>query len=105
MLATLDKDFEIALVEAKQLQKEPIRSYTIAYIETLLSNFEAAKVLIPNLKKEWMPHAIDGLIAYEQQDFQTFEKEAHAAVTKSRGLQKYLLFYSFKEMKERLEAK
>ncbi|MGE7835826.1 hypothetical protein [Viridibacillus arvi] len=105
LLATLDKDFEIALVEAKQLQKEPIRSYTIAYIETLLSNFEAAKVLIPNLKKEWMPHAIVGLIAYEQQDFQTFEKEAHAAVTKSRGLQKYLLFYSFKEMKERLEAK
>lgn len=52
-----------------------------------------------------MPHAIEGLIAYEQQDFGTFEKEALAAVTKARGLQKYLLFYSFKEMKERLETK
>ncbi|MGE7921403.1 hypothetical protein ACQKM9_21065 [Viridibacillus sp. NPDC093762] len=105
LLATLDKDYETALVEAKQLQKEPIRSYTIAHIETLLGNFEAAKSLIPNLKKEWMPHVIEGLIAYEQQDFQTFEKEAHAATTKVRGIQKHLLFYSFKEMKERLEAK
>ncbi|OMC87886.1 hypothetical protein BK128_06080 [Viridibacillus sp. FSL H7-0596] len=105
LLATLDKDFELALVEAKQLQKEPIRSYTIAHIETLLGNFEAAKSLIPNLKKEWMPHAIEGLIAYEQHDFQTFEKEAHAATAKVRGLQKHLLFYSFKEMKARLEAK
>ncbi|MGE7622166.1 hypothetical protein ACQKMD_03590 [Viridibacillus sp. NPDC096237] len=105
LLAILNKDFETALAEAKQLQKEPIRSYTIAHIETLLGNFDTAKALIPNLKKEWMPHSIEGLIAYEQQDFRTFEKEAHAAITKARGLQKHLLFYSFKEMKVSFEAK
>ncbi|MBK3495460.1 hypothetical protein JFL43_11475 [Viridibacillus sp. YIM B01967] len=105
VLAALNKDFEGALAEAKQIPKEPIRSYNIAHTEVFLGNIDAAKALIPKLTKPWMPHAIEGLIAYEQHDLRTFEKESEAAIAKARGIQKHVLFYTFKGRKEHFMVK
>lgn len=81
--------------QAKQISKEPLRTYYIAYAEALKGNFDEATTLKELLPKEWMQHAIKAIIAKEQGNIESFEKEANKCIELAKGVQKYGLYYSF----------
>lgn len=82
----------------RQISKEPLRTYYIAYSEALQGNYEEARTLIADLPDGWMPNAIEAIIAKELGDLETFQKEAKASVECARGIQKFNLLYSFHHM-------
>lgn len=88
---------------AKQISKEPLRTYYIAYVEVLKGNFEEARKQKENLPTGWMPYAIEAIIAKEQGDIVSFRKEADASIDQARGIQKFSLFYSFEHMERSIE--
>lgn len=81
--------------QAKQISKEPLRTYYIAYAEALKGNFNEATTLKEQLPKEWMQHAIEAIIAKEQGNVELFEQEANKCIELATGVQKYGLYYSF----------
>lgn len=100
VFAFYEKDKNVSKIEhlAKQIRKEPLRTYYLAYAEVLKSNFEEARNLKEQLPTGWWQHAIEAIIANEQGDMITFQKEAKCSVEHARGVQKFTLFYSFKQM-------
>lgn len=102
ILAILENDYNRALCEAKQISREPFQSYMVAHSEAYLGNFEQAKALMPKLTEKWMSSSIESLISFKQQDGENFKHHASMAIKHARGIQKYLLVYSFQEMEEKL---
>lgn len=95
--AILLENFEVAEAAAKQIPKEPNRSYSLAYVEALKGNASEARAYTIN--KPWMLHAIEALIACEAKDKLTFEAEATKSIESARGVQYYQLVHGFKNMK------
>ncbi|WP_313893275.1 hypothetical protein [Psychrobacillus sp.] len=85
---------------AKQISKDPLRTYYIAYAEALKGNFDEARTLKANLKQQWMPHAIEALIAKQNDDMLTFRTHANTSIEHARGVQKFNLVYSFANMEK-----
>ncbi|TQR20805.1 hypothetical protein [Psychrobacillus vulpis] len=83
---------------ARQISKEPLRTYYMAYAEALKGNFEETRALKKSLPVLWMQHAIEAIIAKEQRDLNRFREEADAGVAHARGIQKFNLLYSFQHM-------
>ena len=83
---------------AKQISKLPLRTYYLAYAEALKGNFEEARTLKSYLTVDWMQHAIAAIIAQTEGDMQTYRKEADASIEHSRGIQKFMNVYAFKNM-------
>lgn len=81
---------------ARQISKEPLRTYYKAYAEALQGKFVEARTLKESLQASWMKHSIEAIIAKEQGDMETFRKEADASIESARGMQKFSLLYSFK---------
>ena len=80
---------------AKQISKEPLHTYYVAYAEAWKGNFENAQALKEKLPRGWMPHAIDAVIAKEKGDLECFSMAAEESIRLARGVQKFNLFYSF----------
>lgn len=97
-LALYERDVSSFVILAKQISKEPLRTYYNAYAEALQGNYEEARTLKANLPSGWMPHAIEAIIAKELGDLKTFREEAKASVESARGIQKFSLLYSFQHM-------
>ena len=95
MLALFENNVSKFEQLAKQISKEPLRTYYIAYAEALKGNFDEATTLKNQLPKEWMQHAIAAVIAKEQGNINLFEKEVNKCIDLATGVQKYSLYYSF----------
>ncbi|WP_144512075.1 hypothetical protein [Bacillus sp. FJAT-22090] len=98
-LALFENNVSSVDLLAKQISKEPLRTYYMAYAEALKGNFEEAHVLKENLSSAWMQHAIEAIIAKEKGNMEAFSKEAATSIECARGIQKFSLVYSFKNMK------
>ncbi|SES02252.1 hypothetical protein [Psychrobacillus sp. OK032] len=97
-LALYENNVSSFVILAKQISKEPLRTYYRAYSEALQGNFEEARTLIGNLPEGWMSHAIEAIIAKENRDAERFREKAESSVTCARGVQKFNLFYAFQHM-------
>ncbi|MEK4523299.1 hypothetical protein MKX96_16845 [Psychrobacillus sp. FSL W7-1493] len=95
MLALFENNVSKFEQLAKQISKEPLRTYYIAYAEALKGNFDEANTLKNQLPKEWMQHAIAAVIAKQQDNIDLFEKEVNICIDLATGVQKYSLYYSF----------
>ena len=95
MLALFESNVSKFEQLAKQISKEPLRTYYIAYAEALKGNFDEATTLKNHLPKEWMQHAIAAVIAKQQGNTNLFEKEVNKCIDLATGVQKYSLYYSF----------
>ncbi|WP_342560222.1 hypothetical protein NSQ95_02815 [Psychrobacillus sp. FSL W7-1457] len=95
MLALFENNVSKFEQLAKQISKEPLRTYYIAYAEALKGNFDEANTLKNQLPKEWMQHAIAAVIAKQQDNIDLFEKEVNICIDLAKGVQKYSLYYSF----------
>lgn len=95
MLALFENNVSKFEQLAKQISKEPLRTYYIAYAEALKGNFDEANTLKNQLPKEWMQHAIAAVIAKQQGNIDLFEKEVNICIDLATGVQKYSLYYSF----------
>lgn len=82
---------------AKQISKEPLRTYYLAYVEALKGDFDEAHTLMVQLPKGWMQHAIEAVIAKEQGNNALYEQEANKSIELATGVQKYSLYYSFQQ--------
>ncbi|SDN26947.1 hypothetical protein SAMN05518871_104131 [Psychrobacillus sp. OK028] len=85
---------------AKQISKEPLHTYYVAYAEILKGNFDDALALKDKLPVGWMPYAIDAIIAIEKGDLGAFRLAANESIRLARGVQKFNLIYSFKWMEK-----
>lgn len=88
---------------AKQISKEPLHTYYIAYAKALKGNFEGAHSLKGKLPAGWMPYAIDAIIAKEKGDLSAFRLAAEESIHLVRGVQKFNLVYSFEWMEKEIE--
>ncbi|MFJ8065988.1 hypothetical protein ACIQYS_15275 [Psychrobacillus sp. NPDC096426] len=99
-LALHEKDVASFVILAKQISKEPLRTYYKAYSEALQGNYEEAWTLKADLPVGWMPYAIEAIIAKELGDLETFRDVAEASVESARGVQKFNLLYAFQHMEK-----
>jgi len=83
---------------AQKIDNEPLKSYYAAYIAAKKGDFEEAALLEENVSVEWMLHALHALYAHEKGQHEEFEIDAKKAIAESRGVQKYILVHSFKNM-------
>ncbi|WP_419960961.1 hypothetical protein [Psychrobacillus sp. BM2] len=86
-----------------QISKEPLHTYYIAYAEALKGNFEDAHSLKGKLATDWMPYALDAIIAKEKGDLSAFRIAAEESINLARGVQKFNLVYSFEWMEKEME--
>lgn len=89
----------IAAQHAEGIDREPIHSYYMAQAAAAAGNLEHAADLNQRISEPWMKHAVEALIAYEQND-DRFSSLAAQSVEAARGIQKYTLEKSFARMKE-----
>lgn len=104
-LAIFENNVSLFEQRAKQISKEPLHTYYIAYSEALKGNFEAAQALKEKLSVGWMPYAIDAIIAKEQGDLSAFRIAPKESIHLARGVQKFNLFYSFEWMDGKRDGK
>lgn len=83
---------------AQKIDNEPLKSYYAAYIAAKKGDFEEAARHEENVSVEWMLHALHALYAHEKGQHAEFEIDAKKAIAESRGVQKYILVHSFKNM-------
>lgn len=93
----LQDNLECALNEATKINKEPLKSYSKAFIHASMGN-ELEALSYP-LAKTWMQEAILATIAHTKKDYISFETHANNAFSAARGIQKLSLVYSFNGMR------
>ncbi|MFJ7825615.1 hypothetical protein [Psychrobacillus sp. NPDC096623] len=99
-LALFEKNLTLFEQHAKQISKEPLYTYYVAYAEAWKGNFEKSQALKEKLPTGWMPSAIDAVIAKEKGDLIDFRRAADESIRLARGVQKFNLFYSFEWMEK-----
>lgn len=92
----LQEEFELALEEAANIDKEDLRHYSKALVYAQIGN--ETKALSYALSKPWMQEAILAYIAKSKEDYQSFEKHAQLSIAGARGIQRLSLVYAFKSM-------
>ena len=95
-LALYENNVSLFEQRAKQISKEPLHTYYIAYAEAVKGNYTEANALKGKLPVGWMHPAIEAIIAKEQGDMNVFRAAADQSIHLARGIQKFNLFYSFK---------
>jgi Ca2+/Na+ antiporter len=98
ILALHLKNFEAADIYAEKIDSEPLKSYYAAYIAAKKGDFEEAKRHEENISVDWMIHALHALYAKEQGYHDTFTIESKKAIDGSRGVQKYIVIHSIKNV-------
>lgn len=102
-LALFENNISLFEQRAKQISKEPLHTYYIAYAEALKGNFEDAYSLKGKLATDWMPYALDAIIAKEKGDLSAFQTASEQSIHLARGIQKLNLVYSFEWMEIEME--
>lgn len=95
------EDFERASAFAEKLGTHAFGIYGKASIAAMQG--QAIEARSYTLKDDWMTSVVESMIAYAARDMHMFRKHGDAAIEKTKGLQRYILFYSLKKMEQ--EAK
>lgn len=98
ILALHLKNIEAADIYAQKIDSEPLKSYYAAYIAAKKGNFEEAKRHEENISVDWMIHSLHALYSSEQGNHETFTIESKKAIDGSRGVQKYIVIHSIKNV-------
>ena len=101
-LALFENNVSLFEQRAKQISKEPLHTYYIAYAEALKGNFKEAQSLKEKLPVGWMPYAIDAIIGKEKGDLSAFRIAAEQSIDLARGVQKFNLVHSFEWMEKEI---
>ncbi|WP_277587355.1 hypothetical protein [Psychrobacillus antarcticus] len=101
-LALFENNVSLFEQRAKQISKEPLHTYYIAYAEALKGNLKEALSLKEKLPVGWMPYAIDAIIAKEKGDLSAFRLAAKQSMDLARGVQKFNLVHSFEWMEKEI---
>lgn len=94
--AVITNDFKFALEESDKIAKEPAMSYCKAYVLALMNHFDEAKSY--RLPKKWMHEAILAIIAKEENDREGFHYHVNQSIQAARGVQRFSLIHSLKQM-------
>lgn len=95
--AILEQDITAAKDAANKIQKEPLTSYAGCYIAALEGR--TADMRSEKLTQPWMQPAIEAVYAHEMKDETAFDRFTNESIDAARGVQKYSLIHSFKQMK------
>lgn len=98
ILALHLKNIEAADIFAQKIDSEPLKSYYAAYIAAKKGNFEEAERHEENISVDWMIHSLHALYSSEKGDQETFSVESKKAIDGSRGVQKYIVIHSLKNV-------
>lgn len=96
--AMMLRDFDTAHRLAEPIASSEIGQYTLALIEAMQGNREAAGRY--SIQKEWMKASIEANVAFVEKDWQVFRQEAEKAVRSAKGIQYYSNTYIFKRMEK-----
>ncbi|MEG0260477.1 MAG: hypothetical protein RR595_05560 [Lysinibacillus sp.] len=99
--AILEQDMTSAKEAAEKIQKEPLTSYARCYIAAL--ERRTADMRSEKLTQPWMQPAIEAVFACEMKDETAFDQFVKESIDASRGVQKYFLIHSFKQMKSEMK--
>ena len=94
-LALYENNVSLFEQRAKQISKEPLHTYYLAYAEALKGNYTEANALKDKLPVGWMRPAIEAIIAKVQGDMNAFRTAADQSIHLARGIQKFNLVHSF----------
>jgi len=98
LLALHLDNIDAAHTYANEIDSEPLKSYYAAYIAAKKGDFKEAARHEENISVEWMLHSLHALYAHEKGNHEAFEVESKKAIADSRGIQKYILHHSFRNM-------
>ena len=98
ILALHLKNIDAADTYAQKIDNEPLKSYYAAYVAAKKGDFDEAHRHEDNISVDWMIHALHVLYANEQGQQETFTTESKKAIDGSRGVQKYIVIHSLKQM-------
>ncbi|WP_033541333.1 hypothetical protein [Planococcus sp. CAU13] len=87
----------IAVQHAETIERDPMRSYYLAYAAAAAGDFQRAEALNEHISEPWMNYSIKAMIAHEKND-SSFRSLADKSVEAARGVQKYTLLKSFSRM-------
>ena len=99
--AILEQDITGAKEAAEKIQKEPLTSYALCYIAALEGR--TGDMRSEKLTQPWMQPAIEAVYAHEMKDEIAFARFTNESIDAARGVQKYSLIHSFKQMKNEME--
>lgn len=98
--AMMEENLEEAKDAADKINKEPLASYAkcyIAAVEGRTADMRSAKLTQP-----WMQPAIEAIYAYTIKNEDAFQQYQKESINLARGVQKYALTHSFKEMQKKM---
>lgn len=98
--ATMEENLEDAKDAADKINKEPLASYAKCYIAALEGR--TADMRSAKLTQPWMRPAIEAIYAYTIKNCAAFQQYQQESINLARGVQKYALIHSFKEMQKKL---
>jgi len=98
--AIMEENIEEAKDAADKINKEPLASYAKCYISALEER--TADMRIAKLTQPWMQPAIEAIYAYTIKNEALFQQHQQESIDLARGVQKYVLIHSFKEMQKNM---
>ncbi|KOS68632.1 hypothetical protein AEA09_08800 [Lysinibacillus contaminans] len=99
--AILEQDITAAKEAAEKIQKEPLTSYALCYIAALEGR--TTDMRSEKLTQHWMQPAIEAVFAHQMKDETAFDRFTKESIDAARGIQKYSLIHSFKQMKNEVK--
>jgi len=98
--AIMEENLEEAKDAADKINKEPLASYAKCYIAALEGR--TADMRSAKLTQPWMQPAIEAIYAYTIKNEDAFQQYQKESINLARGVQKYALTHSFKEMRKKM---
>lgn len=90
--------YENAIKFAKEIKREPNRSYHLALADVLQKNYKKARTY--SFDQAWMTHAVEAEIALQLKNLENYKKHMQLAIDESKGMQLVLNQATFeKELK------
>ncbi|MDM5233202.1 hypothetical protein [Lysinibacillus pakistanensis] len=98
--AIMEENLEEAKDAADKINKEPLASYAKCYIAALEGR--TADMRSAKLTQPWMQPVIEAIYAYTIKNEDAFQQYQKESINLARGVQKYVLTHSFKEMQKKM---
>ena len=98
--AIMEENLAEAKDAADKINKEPLASYAKCYIAALEER--TADMRSAKLTQPWMQPAIEAIYAYTIKNEALFQQNQQESIDLARGVQKYALIHSFKEMQKNM---
>lgn len=96
----MEESLEEAKEAADKINKEPLASYAKCYIAALEER--TADMRSAKLTQPWMQPAIEAIYAYTIKNEGAFQQYQQESIDLARGVQKYALTHTFKEMQKNM---